>query len=65
MAERRVTRMQVIRCLRHGMILEGPIWSMTKGNWECRMHHIVAGDSLTVGLAIDLDENVVIVTVFR
>lgn len=64
MKERRITRVQVLRCLRHGTITEAPAWSSTKGTWELRVEYVTAGDQIRVGAAIDPEEMVIVVTTF-
>ena len=41
MKARKVTRMQVLRCLTKGLIVEGPAKSV-KGNWEFRLECVSA-----------------------
>jgi len=66
MCQRKITRTQVLRCLTHGQITEGPARS-TRGNWEMRMEVMSAGEIITVVVAIEKDDSgdyVVIITVF-
>jgi Domain of unknown function (DUF4258) len=42
MKKRRTTRIQVMRCLKHGAITEGPAPDV-HGNWACRIEWISAG----------------------
>lgn len=64
MKERRITRVQVLRCLRNGTITEAPAWSSTKGTWELRVEYVTAGDQVRVVAAIDPEEMVIVVTTF-
>ncbi len=52
MNEREITRVDVIRVLCKGSIVEGPSLS-AKGSWEMRVEGMSAGSSLTVAVAID------------
>lgn len=68
MAQRKVTRPQVIDCLMKGAITDGPALDI-KGGWKLTVSRVVCGDCIDVVLALDWDaENanyVVIVTVIR
>lgn len=64
MKQRRITRTQILRCLRHGTITEQPSWMATKGTWELRIEYVTAGDALTVGAAIDPAALVIVITAF-
>lgn len=66
MRERRITRTQVMACLRHGVIDE-PAHENIRGNWKCTLRHHHAGDLVRVTAAIEKDENgdwIAVVTVF-
>lgn len=66
MVKRRITRTQVLRCLRHGYIAEGPVRSM-KGNWELAIQVLSAGDVMRVAAALDYDDGgnfIVIITAY-
>lgn len=66
MRQRKITRIQVLRCLTHGRISEGPARSM-KGNLEMRMEVMSAGEMITVVAALEKDDSgnfAVIITVF-
>lgn len=66
MAKRKITDVQVLRCLANGQIKEGPARGI-KGNWEVAMESLSAGDVLRVAAALDLDEDgnyVVIITAY-
>lgn len=54
MRERIITRTQVLRCLRHGSITEGPARD-PHGKWVVRMEVLSAGDVLRVVAALDND----------
>lgn len=67
MKKRRITRTQVMRCLKTGTFTEGPILGL-KGNWECRLECLTAGEHIGVALAIEPDSDkryIVIITVFH
>ena len=64
MRARHISRMQVVRCLRHGGITEGPTLDHY-GKWVCRVEHLTAGDAIAVVAAIDLPSRVIVITVFE
>lgn len=66
MRERGITLTQVLRCLRKGHIVEGPVRSL-KGNWEMAVEVHTAGDVLTVVAALEIDKHgncIVVVTTY-
>lgn len=66
MVAREITRRQVLCCLTHGHITEGPARDV-KGNWKMTMEVLSAGDVVNTVLAIDYDDRgnlVIIVTVY-
>jgi hypothetical protein len=67
MAQRKITTVQVMRCLKVGEIDEGPTRSIDKGNWEMLVSVISAGDILKVALALDTDSNgnyIIVITAY-
>jgi len=65
MKQRKITRPQVITCLRSGRITEGPFRSI-EGNWQFTINCLAAGDSVTVVAALDNDGEgnyVIVITV--
>lgn len=62
MRQRRITRVQVLECLRRGQITEGPVLDI-KGNWTCRVERLVAGDQVKVAVAIERRSNLTVITV--
>ena len=66
MKQRRITRTQVLACLRQGSIDE-PAHQNIRGNWQCTVRHVHAGDLVRVAAALERDENghlIVVITVF-
>jgi len=66
MRQRKISRIQVMRCLTHGRVIEGPAPSI-KGNWEMKMEVMSAGEIVTVVVALEKDDAgnyAVIITVF-
>jgi hypothetical protein len=66
MQKRRITRVQVLRCLANGQIKEGPARGI-KGNWEIAVEALSAGDILHVVAALDQDDHgnyVIIITAY-
>lgn len=66
MYSRKITRIQVLKCLTHGRIVKGPAPSI-KGNMEMKMEVMSAGELIAVVAALEKDDSgnfVVVVTVF-
>ena len=53
MKERRISTNQVLTVLRQGVIIEGPARGV-RANWECTVEYFVAGDRITVVVAIEV-----------
>lgn len=68
MRQRKITLKQIICCLEHGAIKEGPARN-TKGNWLITLEVISAGDIIKGVFELEYDEElqnfVVVVTVIR
>ncbi len=67
MKQRKITRMQVIRCLQHGRFSEGPYLDI-KGNWKFNIGTFSAGEHLTVVAAFEKDtsgNHVVVITAYK
>jgi len=67
MRKRRITRMQVDSCLRHGRVVE-PAHLTMHGDWKATIEHSVAGDIINVAVALERQEDgdyAVVVTVMR
>ncbi len=69
MTKRRITRPQVLRCLKAGRIVEGPYRDPHTGDWKVNMEVISAGNVVGVVAALDFDENIqknisIVVTAF-
>lgn len=67
MRQRRITPTQVMRCLAHGRISEGPVADKMKGGWKCTVEHYSAGDAIGVSVGIETmeAEAITIITVFH
>jgi hypothetical protein len=66
MKQRRITRPQVLACLRQGSIDE-PAHQNIRGNWQCTVRHVHAGDLVRVAAVLERDENgdlIAVITVF-
>lgn len=66
MRQRKITDTQVIRCIKHGGICEGPFRS-PNGNWQLSLNTVSAGDPLTVCVALDRDtkgNNIIVITTY-
>lgn len=67
MRKRKVTRMQVMECLRKGTIDE-PAHLNIHGDWQATLAHQNAGDLVKVAVAIERQENgdlAVVITVMN
>lgn len=67
MVTRNITRVQVIKCLRHGVIIEGPYRECKSGNWRLKLESRSSGDTVRVVAELDTDEDgnyVLIITTF-
>jgi len=67
MKKRNITRAQVMKCLKHGIITEGPSRGI-KGNWELRIETLSAGDPIAVVAALDKDNKgnlIVVITTYK
>lgn len=67
MRQRRISITQVLRCLRHGKISEGPAPDVMKGGWKCTVEHYTAGEQIGVSVGIETTESkeVSVITVFH
>jgi len=63
MGERHVTRRHVMTCLRKGRVIEGP-YRAVNGDWKCTMIRAVSGMDINVAIAINFEDNLIVVTVF-
>jgi len=67
MKKRKVLRAQVMKCLRHGLIQEGPARS-AKGSWEMKINSVSAGDDISIVVALDYDNagnKIIIITAYK
>lgn len=65
MDERCITRTQILRCLLHGRIVEGPAQQI-RGNWRFTVETCCAGEGINVVAEIEEDINgntIIVVTV--
>lgn len=63
MRQRKVTAVQVLACLQHGIIGE-PVALDVHGYWKLTVTRRVAGKDLNVAVAIDVPSRAIIITVF-
>lgn len=67
LVERDISTTEVIDCLRHGRIQEGPAQS-PRGNWEFKVSRYCSGQSISVVGALELDEDgnhIIVITTYR
>lgn len=68
MRQRKITLPQIICCLKHGRIVEGPARN-TRGDWEIKLEVISAGDVINGVFVLQYDitqqDYVLVVTVIR
>lgn len=65
--ERDISTLDVLDCLRHGRVVEGPAQS-AKGNWQFTVSRFCAGEVVTVAGALELDEAgdyIIVITAYR
>jgi len=64
---RKITRVQVLDCLRRGTISEPPHRDV-HGNWKCNVSRFHAGDTITAAVGLKRDEKtgdyLIVITVF-
>jgi hypothetical protein len=66
MRKRHITRTQVLRCLAHGGVSEGPAPDV-KGNWTMTLEVLSAGELVTVVVALARDkagDMIVVITAY-
>jgi hypothetical protein len=63
MRKRKVSPLQVLACLQHGITKE-PVALDMHGNWKLTVTHRIAGNDLDVAVAIDVPNRAIIITVF-
>ena len=66
--QRKISHIQIPQCLRKGRMIEGPV-KAGKGNWECKVTYLSAGDPINVVAALDwqprLGNYVIVVTTYK
>jgi hypothetical protein len=62
-AQRSITRIQIERCVRLGIITEGPFIN-AKGNWQMNLTRQTAGEQITCAVAIEWVTRVIVITTF-
>ena len=66
LAERDLTRKQVLTVLQNGTFAEFPAKSV-KGNWEFRMRYHICGEMISVAAALDANakgETIIVITAY-
>lgn len=64
MHDRGISNTQVLNCLEKGTLSEPPAFNNAKGNWKFTMQHVTAGKEVGVAVALNLEDRVIIITVF-
>lgn len=54
---------QILTCLRNGIITEGPFRN-ARGNWQVTMERLAAGEEIAVGVVIEEESKLLVITVF-
>ena len=66
--QRKISQIQILECLRKGRMIEGPAKAV-KGNWECKVTYLSAGEPINVVAALDwqpkLGNYVIVVTKYK
>lgn len=66
MVQRKVSTLEVLECVRNGVIRRVPELNDDTGSLECQMERYVAGRELSVIVALcDDDPDIVLVTVYK
>lgn len=63
MRDRRITTSQVLKCLRFGLITEGPSLTL-KGGWKVDVQAQSSGDILCVAAELKMDEKIIVITAY-
>ena len=61
MRKRKINRTQIYRCLRRGILVEGPYLDI-HNYWRCTFETITAGENIQVVVAFNTREHLVVVT---
>jgi hypothetical protein len=64
MQDRGISNTQVLHCLEKGTLSEPPVFSGAKGSWKFTMQHVTAGKEVGVAVALNLEDKIIIITVF-
>jgi hypothetical protein len=62
-AQRSITRIQIERCVRHGIISEGPFINKY-GNWQMNLTRQTTGEQITCAVAIEWATRIIVITTF-
>jgi Domain of unknown function (DUF4258) len=62
-AQRSITRVQIERCVRFGVITEGPFIN-GHGNWQMNLMRQTAGEEITCAVAIEWASRIIVITTF-
>ncbi len=61
--QRSITRIQIERCVRMGIITEGPFINQL-GNWQMNLTRQTAGERITCAVAIEWATHITVITTF-
>jgi hypothetical protein len=62
-AQRSITRIQIERCVRLGIISEGPFVNKY-GNWQMNLTRQTTGEQITCAVAIEWATRIIVITTF-
>lgn len=62
-AARKISRIQIERCVQKGTITEGPFLN-AHGNWQVNLYRHAAGEEITCTIAIEWATKVLVITAF-
>ncbi len=62
-SKRKISRRQIMTCLQKGRVTEGPFRNI-HGNWQVNVSRFAAGEEITCVVAIELDRQLIVITVF-
>ena len=61
--KRSITRIQIERCVRSGVLTEGPFINQ-HGNWQLNLTRQAAGEQITCAVAIEWATKVIVITTY-
>lgn len=63
-AQRGITTVQIINCLKTGRVIDNPVASLTYKGWETTVRGKVAGENLKVALCLRWSQDILVITAY-